>query len=167
MSSTPLLRLDRSRDFSTVHGERPASDPHAGIHFYQDGLPFDSHEIYVDGHLNDTSDKDGKLRAMVERKLRKLQGQQTAADAEAELAAGDTPLAGEKKPDSDTDDLNLVAWARGDAQYLFGHVREAIKKRYSQVVKDTRGALDCLLDEKAITEKDLAPQYKQLLNIAA
>lgn len=160
-----LLRLDRSRAFSTVHGERAPDDPHAGIHFYQDGLPFDAQEVYVPDQLNDKNDRDGKLRAMVERRLRKLEGVATPADAEAEAAASDPPLPGAKPNAAEADDMNLVAWARGEAQYLFGNVREAIRKRYSQVVKDQRGAVECLLDEKAVTEADLSPAFKQLLDI--
>lgn len=161
--TSPVLRLDTSRDYSTVHGERAPDDPMAGIHFFQDGLPFDSREVFVDGFLNDANDKGGKIRALLERRLRKLQGQQTAADAEAEEAAGDPPLPGAKKEDGN--DLNLVAWARGDANYLFGQVRDAIASRFSQKVKDTHGAVECLLDEKVVTEADLSPAFKQLLKI--
>lgn len=163
----PLLRMDSTRAFSTVHGERAPDDPHAGIHFYQDGLPFGADEVYVEDRLDDKNDRDGKLRAMVERRLRKLEGMQTSADAEAEAAAGDPPMPGAKANASEADDVNLVAWARGEAQYLFGTVRDAIRKRYSQVVKDQRGAVECLLDEKAVTEAQLSPAFKQLLNITA
>lgn len=163
MADSPQLRLDRSRHYSTVHGERSPDDPIAGVHFFQDGLPFDAQEVFVDGFLDDANDKGGKARALVERRLRKLQGQATVADAEAEEIAGDPPLPGQKKEDGN--DLNLVAWARGDAQYLFALVRDAIANRYSQKVKDQRGAVECLLDEKVVTEADLSPTFKQLLGI--
>lgn len=158
--------MDRSRPHSTVHGERPPGDPHAGIHFYQDGLPYDAQEFFVEGHLDDANDKNGKLRALVERRLRKLQGQTTAADAAAEVIEDDPPLPGANKA-GDDDDVNLVAWARGETQYLFGNVREAIRKRYSQVVKDQHGAVDCLIDEKVVTEDDLSAAFKKLLGVKA
>lgn len=135
----------------------------AGIHFFQDGLPFDAQEVFVESYLNDSNDKGGKVRALVERRLRKLQGQATAADAEAEEIANDPPLPGQKKEDGN--DLNLVAWARGEAQYLFAQVREAIANRYSQKVKDQRGAVECLLDEKVVVEADLSPAFKTMLGI--
>lgn len=161
--ASPLLRLDRSRVFSTVHGERAPDDPMAGIHFFQDGLAFDAQEVFVEGYLNDGNDKGGKLRALVERRLRKLQGQTTAADAEAEVAANDPPLPGEKKEDGN--DLNLNAWARGEAQYLFAQVREAIASRYSLKVKDQRGAVEALIDQKVVLEADLSPTFKQLIGV--
>lgn len=162
-----ILRMDRSRPFSTVHGERTPDDPHAGIHFYQDGLPFDAQQVYVPDRFDDRNDKDGKLRALVERRLRKLDGQSTPADAVAEVLDNDPPLPGVKGNTADAEDLNLVAWARGEQEYLFGAVRDAIRKRYSQVVKDKRGAVEALLDEHVVDEQDLRPDFKQLLNIAA
>ena len=46
-------RLDRSRYHSTVHGERTPDDPMASVHYYQDGLPFDSAGHLVEELLDD------------------------------------------------------------------------------------------------------------------
>lgn len=167
MVETPRLRIDKSKAFSTVHGERTPGDPHANIHFYQDGLPYNAQGFYVDGKLDDTSDPEGKLRALVERRLRKLEGQSLPADADAELkdqiAAANAP--GGK---GGGDDVNLEAWARGEAQYIFGEVRSAIKKRFGLNVKDAKAAVECLaLDEKIVPEEALAPDFKKILGIAA
>ena len=163
----PRLRMDRSKDFSTIHGERTPGDPHARVHFFQDGLPFDSQGFYLDGFLDDSSDPEGKLRALVERRLRKLEGQPLPADADAEALDEQVAKAG-AKGGAGQDDVNLEAWARGEAQYIFGEVRAAIKKRFGQVVKDQKVAIELLaLDEKVVPEDQIAPAFKQLLGIAA
>lgn len=167
MVETPRLRMDKSKAYSTVHGERTPDDPHAGIHFYQDGLPFNAQGFYVAGKLDETSDPDGKLQALVERRLRKLEDKALPADADAdlqdEIAAANAPTG-----KGGGDDVNLEAWARGESQYIFGEVRAAIKKRFGLNVKDAKAAVECLaLDEKIVPEEALAPAYKQLLGIAA
>ena len=166
--SAPRLRMDRSKDFSTIHGERTPDDPHARVHFYQDGLPFDSQGYYLTGFLDDSSDPDGRLRALVERRLRKLEGQTLPADADAEALDAEIAKAGAKGGAGQGDDVNLESWARGEAQYIFGEVRTAIRKRFGQVVKDQKGAIELLaIDEKVVPEDQLAPAFKLLIGIAA
>jgi hypothetical protein len=159
--------MDKSKTYSTVHGERTPGDPHAGIFFYQDGLPFDSQGFYVDGKLDDSNDADGKLRALVERRLRKLANKATPADADAEADEA-LSAANAQTGKGGADDVNLEAWARGEAQYIFAEVRAAIKKRFGLNVKDAKAAIECLsLDEKIVPEEALAPAYKQLVGVAA
>jgi hypothetical protein len=166
--SATRLRMDRSKDFSTIHGERTPDDRHARVHFYQDGLPFDAQGFYLDGFLDDSSDPDGKIRALAERRLRKLEGQALPADADAEALDEELAKAGAKGGAGQGDDVNLEAWARGEAQYIFGEVRAAIKKRFGQVVKDQKGAIELLaLDEKVVPEDQLALPFKQLIGVAA
>lgn len=168
VATAARLRMDRSKDFSTIHGERAPSDPHARVHFYQDGLPFDSQGFYLAGFLDDSNDPDGRLRALVERRLRKLEGQALPADADADALDDQLTKSGAKGGAGQGDDVNLEAWARGEAQYIFGEVRAAIKKRFGQVVKDQRGAIELLaLDEKVVPEDQIALPFKQLLGIAA
>lgn len=156
----PRLRLDKSKPHSHIYGDRPVGDPHYGIHFFQDGLPFDSQYRFVTGYFNDENDSDGKLRELAERRLRKQAGNQTPADEEAEEGEAG---GGDDGDVITAEDVNLEAWATGEANYLFGLVRSAIKKRYAQVVKDQKSAIECLIDEHLVTEEQLAPTFKKLL----
>lgn len=167
-SSVPArLRMDKSKTFSTIHGERTPDDLHARVHFVQDGLPFDSQGFYLTGFLDDATDPEGRLRELVERRLRKLEGQALPADADAdELDAQLATKAGAAGA-GQGDDVNLEAWARGESQYIFAEVRTSLRKRFAQNVKDQRGAVELLLDEKVVQEEQLAPAFKQLLGIAA
>lgn len=160
--TNPRLRMDKSKVFSTVHGERTPGDFHAGIFFYQDGLPFDSQGFYVEGKLDDSNDADGKLRELVDRRLRKLVNKQTPADADAEreeqLTAASAPSGR-----GGADEVNLEGWARGEDQYIFAEIRAAIKKRLGMHVKDTKNALEVLYDEKIVAETDLSDNHFQIL----
>lgn len=157
--------MDRSKYYSTVHGERSPDDPSRNVHFYQDGLPFDAHGILVPELV-----KSPEHKALVDRKMKKLAAAMKAADTSAdEDKSADDADEGDSanvSTASTADDVNLEAWLRGEAKYHFFAIREAIRKRFSHNIKDQRNAIEILvLDEKIVSEDELAPAFRALLNL--
>lgn len=147
----PKVRMDRSRDYSTIHGERPAGDRHAAVHFYQDRLPFDSQGFLIVEHPDILDDP--KLVDLVDRKLKK------AAKAKIE-APGDDPDA--SSDDSPTD-VNLEAWARGEQQVTWQEVSNAIGKRFTRRVQSKAAAIEFLVTEKVVSYDNLSPEHQKLV----
>lgn len=170
-SATPRLRMDRARYYSTVHGERVPDDRHAGVHFYQDGLPFDAQGFFVPDILDDKNDPGGKARALYERRLKKLAGKGAApADADAGADDGSDPADAAADADDpatvlkDDDDINLEAWLRGEAQYQFFVVKAAVRKRFHQNLSDQRSIVQHLVEEeKVIPIGQLSAHNRKLL----
>lgn len=172
--STPQVRMDKSREFSTVHGERTPDDPHAGVHFYQDGLPFDSLGILVANHPELTAEtpQAQKLRDLVERKMRKLNKQKVVEEpAPVALADDDddddaTPKAKVDDDDDGDKPVNLEAWARGEQKVIWNEVSQAIARRFSRRVSGKVDALELLIDERVVALGALSPEHQKLLKQA-
>lgn len=143
--------MDRSRDYSTIHGERTAGDRHATVHFYQDGLPFDSQGFLIVEHPDVLENP--KLIELVDRKLKK------AAKAKIE-SPGDNADA---PSDDGPPDVNLEAWARGEQQVAWQEVTNVIGKRFTKRVKDKTAAIEFLVAEKVVRYEDLSPEHQKLV----
>lgn len=170
---TVKVRMDRSKYFSTVHGEREPGDPHALVHFYQDGLPFDSQGFLLPEHPDSV-----KLQAVVDRKLKKAAklagGNRDVPDVTdpaytAGAAAQPVPPPDEDEDDDaepTVDDINIEAWLRGEANYEWFAVTSAIHKRYAKRVSKQVDAVDFLVnnpDTKVVAYTELRPAFKKLL----
>lgn len=177
MATTPKikppvrLRMDKSKYFSTVHGERAAGDPHAKIHFYQDGLPFDGEGLLLVDLVPD--DK----RELVDRRLKKLAATvqkpvpepvRTAPVADPESDDGDDD-ADNQGDDAATQnitpgDVNLESWLRGEANYVWFSIPAAIRQRFSKNVSNKTDAVTYLVEEEKVVTPDqlseaLKPHY--------
>ena len=68
----PKIRIDKGRAYATVHGDRQPKDPHAAVHYTQDGLYYDAAGILILDH----PDYDGRshdadqMRRKLEKKIR-------------------------------------------------------------------------------------------------
>jgi len=159
------LRMDRSRAFSTIHGERPPGDRHQYAHFQQDGIHFDAHGLHIDELIDDE-----KTRALVERRLKrqaKLAPKEDAADAgdgdDDELDPAPASGAG-----SDPSDVNLEAWLRGEVKYPWFSITKLVRERYSQNITKLVDMIEFLVeDEKIVPFNELDPEYAKLLKPAA
>lgn len=158
----PVVRLDKSRDFSTVHGERLPGDRHHNVHYYQDGLPFDSEGILLFDHPEITEDeaKQRKVMKLTERAQRLLEvarGNRDEDDDEDE----------DRDEDEDQDDdrapINLEAWARGEQKLEWQLVTNAIAQRFAVRVRDKRGALELLIEERVVSIGQLSREHRKLV----
>lgn len=147
------VTLDRSKPHGKVHGE--ITD---GIHYHQDGLPFDAHGRLVERDLTEAQ------RAIAERKARRT-ARRAPRDGLPAGAGGAAPEPGDGVPGggdddgepTDPGDVDLEAWLTGDAKYLFDAVRTAIRTRYARDVKSIGDAVEFLvLDERLVERKAVA-----------
>lgn len=153
IKSTFRIRMDKSRYYSTLHGERSPDDPHAKIMFYQDGLPFDGEGLL----LTDLVPHDKK--ELVERRLKKL----NAVREEPEPVRTATITNDDDDDDDDSDsvdqqitpgDVNLEAWLRGEANYVWFSIPAAIRARFNKNVSNKTDAVTFLVEEEKIVSVD-------------
>lgn len=175
MATTPKnkqpvrLRMDKSLYYSTVHGERQPDDAHAKIVFYQDGLPFDGEGILLVDLVPD--DK----KELVERRLKKLNTPRTVPQAQrtAPVVADDDDDDGENHDHENGDgegdqqqpitpgEVNLEAWLRGEANYVWFAIPAAIRARFNKNVVNKTDAVTFLVEEeKIITPQQLHESLK-------
>ncbi len=160
MSNTPArLRLDKSRPYSTIHGERQPGDPHQLTAFAQDGIHYDAQGLHLD-HLVE----DDKTRALVDRRLKR---QQKAARPNPDDGDddGDDANVDQGQQNGDTAvEVKLESWLRGEARYPWFAITKAARDRFHQnITKQVDMIIYLVEDEKIITEDELAPELKQLL----
>jgi len=168
------VRLDRSKPHGTVHGV--IAD---GVHYHQDGLPFDAHGLLVGDGLSDAQKvlaerKDKRAKRFAPAARGTAEADPGADDAEDTDAPADESVdaSAEEATDSNADapadesadesadgaaDVDLEAWLTGDAKYLFDAVRGAIRARYTKDVKTIGDAVEFLvLDEKLVPRRRVA-----------
>lgn len=163
MAPVQNLRMDRSRDHATVHGERPADDPHVNVHFMQDGMPFDAR-----GYLIYDLITEEKIKAIADRKLKKLKASPSTADEDTgapdDKTPDDKPADDEPSPSADTADVNLEAWLRGEVSYPWFMVKKAVRDAHSTNIAKTADMVEFLVhDLKIIPREQVSPELRQLL----
>ena len=155
MQTAPYVRMDRSRDYSTVHGERLAGDRHADVHFFQEGLPFDSRGHLIADHPDVLGDETLKKKAEKLLKNAAKAKSKAPGDADADDNGGDRD---EAVP------VNLETWARGEVEWPWLEISQAIAKRFSKRISNKRDALELLIAEHVVSPSDLSAQNKKLLD---
>lgn len=172
--SAPQVRMDRSRDFATTHGERLPGDRDVDVHFTQDGLPFNSRGILLIEHpiLTAETPEAAKLRRKVERRLEKL------AKAKPIARASDTDAPADDDEDEDRDEaerddededdegpepVNLEAWAKGEQEVQWNEVTQAIAQRYHKRVSNKKDALELLIEERVVSSGALSSKHRKTL----
>lgn len=171
----PKVRMDRSRDYATVHGERVPNDRHAAVFFYQDEMPFDADGFLIPDHpdfepgVDQPSAKARKLRALADKKMAKAAKVKARSAPPLEAADPDAHASGEVESDEDDDDedgpkeINLEAWARGEPAN-WNDVTQTIARRYKKRVNNKADAIELLVEEKVVSLDQLAPAYRKLMN---
>jgi hypothetical protein len=174
MAVQPVLKLDKSRAFGTVHGDRQVDDPLYRVRYYQGGFPFDTDGILVpdDGQrgLKEGMDQDGRkvfypplysepLRVLLNKKLERL-----LKSSKAQIEPEDDEEIVDAE-DFSEEDVNLEAWLRGDVKYPPHQIYKACRKRYSKNHTSIRSVVnDLVLDEELIPENEVAPELARLLD---
>lgn len=169
MTETPQVRMDKSRTFSTIHGDRLDGDAHQFVHFYQDGLPFDAKGILIPDHPDVL--KDPKLQALAERKMEKAaKSKPVARKPEADGLAGDDvdetedgDVDGDDDGAGDDDPINLTDWAQGKQKLEWQLVTNAIAQRFHVRVGSKTHAIELLLKEGVVSKGDLSGEHAKLV----
>lgn len=160
-----VIRIDRSRDFSEVHGDRPPGDTHAKVFFYQDGLPFGADGKLVTNHPE--IEESPRLKRMVERLSEKAAKKRRSAPGDFEDEdEEDRDLEASADEDENEDDgapVSLEAWARGTMDYKWQDVSDAIAGRFSKRATNKKNALEILIEERVISMGALSNLHKRLV----
>lgn len=177
--SDPVLRLDRSKQFATEHGDRQLDDPLHPVHFWQDGLPFDAGGVLVPDDGKKTQWQivieglpvtvkplyDEKMRLKATRKLTRLKNKEKV-EPEADELADDDEIAHAR--DLASDDVNLESWLRGQAEYEPFMIFAACRRRYSKNYTKLRDVVeDLVMDDKLVPESEVAGHLLRLLDRVA
>jgi len=161
----PTLKLDRGRPFSEVRGERTTGDPHAEVHFQQDGLPYGADDNLVDESEDNTFprmkvlNQDGSLaywreplwndemRLRRDAKLRRL------------ARTGNVVKEGT---------VDFSAWIKGEIDYDQKLLFTQAKKEFSRVFARRSDLVDYLVyDKQIVSERDAAESRLRLLDEVA
>lgn len=186
---TIQLRLDKSRDFSTIHGERNPGDPHYYVHAMQDGLPFGADDFLVpdDGKLSSWTEaverEDGttkiirheplytaKMRASVEKKVKRLAAKRAGVRPVARAEVDEDDEADTDEADDTNfgpDEINLISWLRGDFDYQPNELFAAVRKRYGKNCTTKKEVVEELvfdMPRPLLPEAELHPSIKSLLD---
>jgi hypothetical protein len=162
----PVIRMDKSRDFSTVHGDILPGDPDEHLRFVQDGLPFDSHgKLLINHH---TIEKEERLQKKVEKLLLQAMKRQAANPGDADPEDRDEIEEDFDETFAEDDDdgvapINLVDWAAGTAQYPWQDITNAIASRYAKRVMNKKGAIELLIEERVVSAGALSKAHRRLL----
>ncbi len=148
------VRMDKTRSFATVHGERSPGDPHAQIHFFQDSLPFSADGVLLP-NLIDKSDE--KLQALAKRMQ-----QRANALLEKRIERGEDE---DVKPnDPDEGIVRLDYWLRGERKYLWPEVSNRIGAVYKKRVNSIKDAVEFLVtDQRLVPRDDVSREFKKHL----
>ena len=99
-----------------------------------------------------------ELVKLAEQKLKKA----AKAKAEAPGKESDAPSDNGDGAD-DAGPVNLTAWARGEGEWPWQEVSNAIGKRFNRRVPNKQAAIEFLVDEKIVALADLAPAFQKLV----
>ena len=163
MTSTPKLRIDRSKPYGEVHGERTPNDPHSAVFFFQDSMPFDAQGLLLYELITDE-----KVKKRADQLLKKAaKAQVPAEDGDGE--GDDGGSSGDKVDAANTastnsTEVNLESWLRGEANYQWAKITKTVRDRYHQnISKQADMVAFLVLDEKVIPMDQVAPDLAALL----
>ena len=136
----PSLRLDRSRDYATVHGDTPVA-----IFAMQDGLPFGPDEELVTSILTE------EQKAIVERRLSKMKPK-PKKDAGSDQAEAGGLL------DVTGDAINFVSWLKGLQRYPLKNLFEEARRRWSKNFTTVNDLIEFLVFDQQVASLDEVSQ---------
>lgn len=172
--SVAMIRLDTSRPFAEVRGERCVDDPHYRVNAMQGRmvgkklvlLPFDANGELVadDGKREPYAGMnvegkpvthrplyDDEMRALVARLSKKA----TAKPADQEPAEEQNDEeTGDSQVGDPADEVNLVSWLKGEAKYTPQALRTAVKARYHTNHATIPPMVVALVDDEKLVPRD-------------
>ena len=167
------IRLDKSRPYGTVYGERTPEDPTHMVRYWQDDLPFNAQGILVppDGRTEPwfeiVETDTGVPKRLTYRPLydaarhKKLQDKLERINTRR---AAPAPQQRVREPEAIENSVNLDGWLRGLDDYTPQEVYKAVKTRYSANFHTLRQCVELLVvDEKLVPESEVAPALIALI----
>jgi hypothetical protein len=156
-ASTSKLRLDRSRTFSQIRGQRHEGDPHQRAHFQQDGIHFDSHGLHIDELITDE-----KTREIVDRRLKRQMKNASKKEDAGVVEEGDPVDV--STGSSTSDEVNLEAWLRGEEKYEWFKITTIVRDRFKVNITKQVDMVEFLVNEQKIIPIDeIDPKLADLL----
>ena len=178
----PTLRLDRSKRFSTVHGDRTPDDPHYKVHYWQEGLPFDVNGILVpdDGKTQGWSGVDSEskpvrflplysedMRRKLEKKLSRLNKVARAPEPEEVEADAADGTASPEVQAAMAGEVNFESWLLGEVAYEPWMIFAAFKARYHiNTHKMGEVVVNLVLDENLVRPEQVTKYLARYLPAA-
>lgn len=163
-ATAPVVRMDRSRAFGTVTGERTPDSVHHALHFIQNGLPFDSEGVMILDHTFFEKDKQHPSKLALQLRDRAETLIQKAIKSAKPRVEGEPAPAGEDNEEKQEGPANLEAWARGEASVPWQEVSQAIARRFGRRVSSKRDAIDLLLEERVVAKAHLSSEHLKLVD---
>jgi len=169
----PVVRLDRTKPYGTVHGDRTPDDPYYRVHYWQRGLPFDANGILVpDDQRTEPwpGIVEGKtimfqplytraMREELEKRIARMMRSQKEAEAER-----DAPEAIEAPVDP-AEEVNLESYLRGEVDYPFFQLKKAAEARFHKRYNRLRTIIeDLVYEEKVLPEMEVHPNILRKLD---
>lgn len=164
----PRVRMDKSRAFNTIHGERGPGDPLSGVMYRQDGIPCDAQGYFIFDHpdLQKPGPEGDKLRRLAMRKIErqlKIDAKKPPPPVHAESDDDDEDV--DAKDGADKDELlepiNLEAWLRGEQQVEWQEVTQEIARRYKKRISKMEDAVAFLVKEGVVAKAQLKKQFQK------
>ena len=145
----PALELDRSRQFSSVHGEHPLN-----LGFIQDHLPFDK-----GGRLLTAALKTPEFRHandILKRKVARLTAEHQEAEENPVEDTGNQASPSAPIDDDPDADVNLVAWAKGKVKIQPFVIYRVARKRFAKDFRTIAAVKAFLIETKAVDANEVA-----------
>jgi hypothetical protein len=169
----PKVRMDKSRSFSTVHGERGPDDKHQGVCFIQDGIPCDAQGYFIFDHpdmLAKGPDGD-KRRKMADKHIKRAIAQalkNPPKPVKADDDEDDLSLDADADEDEDEDEddgllpaINLGSWLRGEQEVEWNDVSQEIARTYKKRISKEGEAVEFLVAQGVATKPELRKKFQK------
>ena len=166
----PKVRMDRSRAYSTVHGDRGEGDKYAGVMFIQDGIPCDASGYFIFDHpdMEKPGPEGDKRRKLAEKKIARALAQAAKAPpkpppsrADADNDEDEDEAEATNEEEDLLEPINLEAWLRGEQQVEWQEVTQEIARRYKKRVAKIEDAITFLVKEGVVPKAQLKKQFQK------
>lgn len=154
------IALDKSRPYGEV---KPALN---GAHFEQGGIFFDHEGNPCEKHP--VSGEPQVVGKPAPKPKAQQQPQQQQGSGQGNAGGGDAGSdAGGQGGGAAEGELNLALWLKGEADYPYKDVQNAVKARFSKWVTAKHDMVIFLVEEqKVVTAAELKPEFAELLKPA-
>lgn len=177
---SPRVRMDRSRSFATIHGDRQVDDPLYGVAYRQDGIPCDAEGFFLfehkdmlrkgrDGdHARKMAEKHIKRALLAAAKAPPKPARAAPSDDEDDEVDADGVARdggeGEDEGDGLLPAINLGEWLRGRQDVPWADVSQEIARAYKRRIAKVDDAVPFLVKEGLCPRGELRQKFKKYVD---